>query len=330
MTGPPSWPGLARDASVPMIWSGTPDSPAGSRRGKCRVSFPSQTAPAPSSPAGAVWSGGPYSPAAPAQPGRRRLSGLSLVAICVAAVVVLAGAGIGTWLAVRDGGGTTSGTTGGNGETPVTGEVRVEKLSLAGRVVLPEGAALSPADLAVLSDTSEASCSTDGAFKVSAVHDQGARTALLVVNANRNPVLMAVAASSTADLEPSVASTARALVLYDPAFLSLPKAAYDLAAERLESHPGLPDLESALSDALRSDPSDPARRRRPSRDLRPRGSDSRRSSLRHRRDRRRGHHRPARGTRSPQAGGRRRARGRADADPDPTPVRRAPARQASC
>jgi hypothetical protein len=218
--------------------------------------FPAPVAPAPPPP-GAVWSGGPYSPTAPARPGRRRLSGLSLVAICLAAVIVLTGAGIGTWLAVRDGGGTTSGTAGGNGETPVTGEVRVEKLSLAGRVVLPEGAALSPADLAVLSDTSEASCSTDGAFKVSAVHDQGARTALLVVNANRNPVLLAVAASSAADLEPSVASTARALVLYDPAFLSLPKAAYDLAAERLESHPGLPDLESALSDALRSDPSAP-------------------------------------------------------------------------
>jgi hypothetical protein len=150
---------------------------------------------------------------------------------------------------------TSSAATG--DQTADQAEIKVEELSLAGRVTLPEGVALSPGDLAVLSDTSETSCSADGAFKVSAVHDEGARTPILVLNSDRNPVLMAVAESSVADLEPSVASTARVLVLHDPAFLSLPRAAYDAAAEQLESHARLPELESALSNALRADPSAP-------------------------------------------------------------------------
>ena len=58
-------------------------------------------------------------------------------------------------------------------------------------------------------------------------------------------------------MQPSVASTARALVLHDPAFLSLPKAAYDLAATRLETHPRLPALEAALATAITTDPSTP-------------------------------------------------------------------------
>ena len=190
-------------------------------------------------------------PGAPveATAGRRRRSGLLIAVACAAAVVVLAGAGVGTWLTMRGDGHV--------GETiPLAEdqeETKVEELSLGGKVVLPEGTAFSPADLALLSNTSEASSSATGDFQLSAVHDEGARTMLLAVNGDRNPVLMAIAESSTADLEPSVASTARALVLYDPAFLSLPRAAYAAAAERLESDPRLSELQSTLSEVLRSD-----------------------------------------------------------------------------
>jgi hypothetical protein len=192
-------------------------------------------------------------------PARRRLSGMAIAAICLAAVIVLGGAGVGTWLALRSGdndGATTASTTdtvAGNDQA----EIDAEKLSLAGRVVLPDGTAISPGSLTVLSNTGDAPCSATGDFDVSAIHDEGARTLVFAMNGSGNPVVMALVESSASDLQPSVASTARALVLYDPAFLSLPKAAYDSAAAKLESHPDLPALEDALTSALTADPSSP-------------------------------------------------------------------------
>lgn len=208
----------------------------------------------------AAWAAHPVTPARTS--GRRRLSGLMIAAICLAAVIVLGGAATGAWLGLRgDGAGATSAVDGVGGDTTFAGddqpEIKVEELNLTGRVVLPEGAAISPADLAVLSNADEASCSAAGDFDVTALRDEGARTLIFALNDGREPMLMAIVESSTDDLRPSVASTARALVLYDPAFLSLPRAAYESAAAKLESHPELPALESALASVIDVDPSSP-------------------------------------------------------------------------
>jgi hypothetical protein len=172
-----------------------------------------------------------------------------VVAFCAAVVVIAAGAGVGTWLAVR--GDNSPGRTAGD---VASGEIDTAKIRLAGQIVLPEGSTLSPEDLTILSNTSETGCSATGAFALDAVHDKGARTPVLVLNKDRNLVFMAVADSDRDDLRPSVVSTVRALVLHDPAFLSLPAAAYQSASARLESHPSLSALESALAEAVVNDP----------------------------------------------------------------------------
>ena len=201
--------------------------------------------PAPPVPPAPTISLAPRIPPAP-RPPRARPSKLLIALVCLAIAVVAAGAAVGTYFAAR-----------GPGQPDAGQAVAAEKLHLQGRVVLPEGAALAPKDLVMLSNSAEGACSASGAFDMAALHDSGARTVLLALNSKRNPVLMAIADTSSADLQPSVASTARTLVLYDPAFLSLPKSAYAAAAKRLESDPRLSQLESALTGVLRSDPDAP-------------------------------------------------------------------------
>ena len=191
----------------------------------------------------------PAAPAPPARPAlrpRARPRKVLIALVCLAIAVVAAGAAVGTYFAAR-----------GPGQPGEGQAIAVEKLHLQGTVLLPDGAALAPKDLVMLSNSAEDACSASGTFDMTALHDSGARTVLLALNSKRNPVLMAITEADTVDLQPSVASTARTLVLFDPAFLSLPKSAYTAAAQGLESDPRLAQLESTLAGALRSDPDTP-------------------------------------------------------------------------
>ncbi len=261
--GPFTWEELfaqARDGALnadDLVWN--PQLPQWTPAGQIPGLMPAS---APPPLPGSASTGGGYTGVS-IEPRTKRHASWLLPVLIPAIALIIAGVGLGVYFGAFYGHGRESTAVGGDastanaGQSVAAGEIKTEKLHLAGRVALPPGSSLSPTDLAILSNTSDASCSSDGRFAVEALHDEGARTAILVLNQARKPVLMAMADSSKKDMQPSVASTARMLVLYDPAFLSLPKAAYDLAATRLETQPRLPALEAALSDAITQDASHP-------------------------------------------------------------------------
>jgi len=81
----------------------------------------------------------------------------------------------------------------------------------------------------------------------------------MVTTAAGNPVLLkqVLADGSNSSAPVDARSTAEALVLYDPTFLRLPSSTQRTARNNLASHAKLPELVSAIENAVKTDPNDP-------------------------------------------------------------------------
>ncbi len=135
----------------------------------------------------------------------------------------------------------------------------LEEVTLSGRVALPAGSALRPADLRLMSNVDDVAVDEGGGFAARALRGEGSSTLAMATNAQGNPVLLRLTRGpdTTGSGEMSAASTARALVLFDYAILLLPPEQVDQAFALLEAHPDLPALIQAVEQAVAADPDRP-------------------------------------------------------------------------
>ena len=146
------------------------------------------------------------------------------------------------------------------GATPAPPEMlAVEDVTLTGSVELPAESALPLAEMRLVTNRGTVAPAADGGFTAPAMRGADNATLALLTNAAGNPVLLR-ATRGAATLAPgavSITSTARALILFDPAVLALPPDQQDRAATLAAADPGLPALEAAVRAALLADPADP-------------------------------------------------------------------------
>jgi hypothetical protein len=134
----------------------------------------------------------------------------------------------------------------------------LEDLEVSGQLTLPEGSSISPSDLTIETLTGSYAVNDDGSFTTLSSHAPGEPQLHMAVNSEENAVLIGIfGASELGSDELSVASTAQALVLFDPAILLLPAEQRSQIAAALSQHPDYPGLEEAVSSAILDDPLDP-------------------------------------------------------------------------
>ncbi len=137
--------------------------------------------------------------------------------------------------------------------------VPIEDVTLTGNVVLPAGSTLVPSDLRIATNASTVPVDGNGDFSAPAVRGAENTSLAIALNAQGNAVLLRATrgVDTLAPGELSVASTARALVLFDPAILGLSPARQDQAAQLYAQDVIYPLLEKAVATALLADPADP-------------------------------------------------------------------------
>ena len=134
----------------------------------------------------------------------------------------------------------------------------LEKMTVKGDLVLPDGSALSSSELTVITLTDEKAVNDDGSFSLTSVHASNAPQLVMALNEQDNPVLMGIFGDSELNgYGLSVESTARAFVLYDMAVLSMPPDQRAVIARSLNFHPAFKELQDQIARAILSDPIDP-------------------------------------------------------------------------
>ena len=100
----------------------------------------------------------------------------------------------------------------------------VEDISIRGQVILPEGVTWQFSDLTVFTAFGEVPVQPDGTFEVPAVRSPQKTLLVMAVLPSQNAALLGLfyPGRENETLELSAASTARALLLFDPAFLEMP------------------------------------------------------------------------------------------------------------
>ena len=135
----------------------------------------------------------------------------------------------------------------------------IESVTLTGNIVLPTASPVAVDKLRVVSNQQAAPVGPQGDFSIPARRGSQNTTLAIAVNDQGNAILLRSSRGdkTRAAAEMSAASTARALVLFDLAILTLPGKYADRAETLVESQSGFKALQTAVEQAVRTDPLDP-------------------------------------------------------------------------
>ncbi len=135
----------------------------------------------------------------------------------------------------------------------------VEDITIRGQVILPEGATWQFSDLTVFTAFGEAPVQPDGSFEVPAVRSPQKTLLVMAVLPSQNAALLGLLypGREYETLELSAASTTRALLLFDPAFLEMPVDQQLIAADLGTGLMDFETLAQTVQASLTSDPINP-------------------------------------------------------------------------
>lgn len=135
----------------------------------------------------------------------------------------------------------------------------VEDITIRGQVILPEGVPWQFSDLTVFTAFGEAPVQPDGSFEVPAVRSPQKTLLVMAVLPSQTAALLGLfyPGRENETLELSAASTARALLLFDPAFLEMPVDQQLYAADLGTGLMGFETLAQSVQTSLAADPLNP-------------------------------------------------------------------------
>lgn len=135
----------------------------------------------------------------------------------------------------------------------------VEDITIRGQVILPEGVPWQFSDLTVFTAFGEAPVQPDGSFEVPAVRSPQKTLLVMAVLPSQTAALLGLfyPGRENETLELSAASTTRALLLFDPAFLEMPVDQQLYAADLGTGLMGFETLAQSVQTSLAADPLNP-------------------------------------------------------------------------